>query len=207
MFNKAYTLFVVLLAAPLTLPAMSVKLVSGSLKPLKGEQRLKVEYVYAENLQVGKMSEADYIQKKMKEHDEKVPGSGKQWLEKWKGDRARYCHPKFEELMNEIFGKKKQPLRVSSSLSEPTKYTLIVTTTFIEPGWNVGIAAKPSYIDATIDIVESANPGTSIARIEVKKSPGRKGWGTDYDVAQRLMESYAKCGKEVANLIYKKGLK
>jgi hypothetical protein len=37
--------------------------------------------------------------------------------------------------------------------------------------------------------------------------PGRGAFGGDFDTEYRIGEAYAKCGKELAEIIYKKGLK
>jgi hypothetical protein len=186
--------------------AMSTKIVSGDLKALKGEKLMRVEYVYPSDLRVGKMTEKDYVAEKTREYNEKSPGRGDQWAKAWISERESRFHPKFEELVNKMFQDKKQDLRISST-AENTKYTMVVTLTWLEPGWHAVVMARPAFLDATIGIVETANRDRTVAEIAVKKSPGRGVWDVGYASEQRLGESFAKCGKEVGNLIAKKGLK
>lgn len=186
--------------------AMSVKLKSGNLKVLQGVTMVKMAYVYPNDLKVGKMTESAYIEKKVEELNAKTPGRGDQWLKNWKADRENHFHPKFEDLMNTVFQDEKKPLRVAST-ADNTKYTLVMRLTWLEPGWHAGVMAKPAFLDAEFDLVETANPKVSLAKIMVRKSPGRGVWDVGYAAEQRLAEAFAKCGKEVAHLIVKKGLK
>jgi len=186
--------------------AMSTKVVSGDLKALKGETLMRVEYVYPDTMRVGKMSEKEYVAEKTKEYNEKTPGRGDRWAKLWITEREDSFHPKFEELVNKMLKDKKKNLRISST-AENTKYTMVVTLTWLEPGWYAAVMASPAYLDATIEIVETAHREMTIAKIDVKKSPGRGAWDVGAESQQRLAEAFAKCGKEVGNLIAKKGLK
>lgn len=195
-----------LFASAGTCQAMKVKLISGDLKALKGETLVRVEYVYPENLMVGKISAKQYIEDKRAKLNEDSPGKGDMWAKQWLDSRETRFHPKFEELMNKIFKDKKKPLRISRT-ADDAKFTLILTATWIDVGWHAGIAARPAFLNAEINIVETANPSRSVAKIQVTKAPGAKAWDVGYVPELRLEESFAKCGKEVANLIVKKGLK
>lgn len=185
---------VAVLLAMLCTPAMAqkIKLVDGDLAALKDQKEINVEFTY-DHLSVGKDSEEDYITKKTAEYNAKEAGKGDTWAKAWKDDRASRFEPKFDELFNDNGDLK-------AGKFPNAKYTLIFHTTFMEPGFNVGVARRNSYIDAEINIVETANPGKVVAKISVDNAPGRM-MGFDFDTGMRIMESYAVAGKKLAKFI------
>jgi len=82
-------------------------------------------------------------------------------------------------------------------------YEMNIHTTFIEPGFNVGITRKPAFINAEIRFRESGS-GKEVAVITVQNCPGRDAVGFDFDTGYRLEEAYAKLGKSLAGFILKK---
>jgi len=195
--------FTALLLAVVTLGlnAQKIKLTDGDPSVLKGEEKLKLVYTY-DNLNVGKMTEADYIAKKREEANNREPGTADKWEASWKGDREENYEPKFEELLNKYL--EGENLKADKEF-EDAKYTMVVHTDFIEPGFNVGVARRPAYIDATVNIIETAT-GESVATITVLKSPGADAMGFDFDSGYRIGEAYAKAGKEIGKLLQKKYL-
>lgn len=184
--------------------AQKIKLVSGNLDFLKEQKVLKVEYNY-EDMSVGKFdNEEDYIAKKVKEYNDDEPGKGDKWREAWLNDRADRFQPKFEELINKYLETSKV---IVSAGSEDAKYTMILKTTFTEPGFNVGVARKPALINADVIFIETSNPDKKLAEIEIIKSTGSGAWGADFDTGYRIQESYAKCGKELGKYFSKKVFK
>ena len=182
----------------LSAQAQKIKLVSGDLSFLKGQKDLLVEFVYPEDMKVGKMLEADYIKKKQSEAEAKEAGTGEKWLRMWKADREEHYQPKFIELMNTYLEKKH--VQVSDDATAAL-YKIVVTTTFIEPGFSVGIAHKPASVNLSISFVEIAT-GKEMAKITIDKSPGTAAF--DYDSGYRIGEAYAKAGKELAKFLLKK---
>ncbi len=188
-------LFGCLMMASTTLFAQKVKLVQGSLEPLKGQTSIKTTFTY-DNMIVGKdLTEEQYIQKKKDEYNSKEPGRGDTWEKAWVADRTNRFQPQFNELFEKHAG-------VNTS-SADSKYTLVFHTTRTEPGWNVGVMRAPARIDGEVMIVETANPSNVIAKLTVVKAPGRDVMGFDFDSGLRLQEAYAKSGKEVGQLIGK----
>ncbi len=195
--------FTALLLAVFTLGlnAQKIKLTDGDPSVLKGEEKLKLVYTY-ENLEVGKMKEEEYIAKKREDANDREPGTADKWEASWKGDREENYEPKFEELLNKYLEGK--DLKASKEFDDAT-YTMVVQTDFIEPGFNVGVARRPAYIDATVSIVETVS-GKSVATFTVLKSPGADAMGFDFDSGYRIGEAYAKAGKEMGKLLQKKHL-
>ena len=66
--------------------------------------------------------------------------------------------------------------------ADDAKYTMIVKTTRLEPGFNIGITRQNAEIDVEISFVETSNPSNVLCKITVKKSPGQiyGGYGFRY---------------------------
>lgn len=185
--------------------AQKIKVTEGDLSFLKGQTEVLVEYDYSD-MGVGKFDkEEDYVNKKVAEYNEKNPGTGDEWKEKWEADREGRFHPKFEELMNNYTEKKANCN--FSQVNINAKYTLIFKTTFTEPGFNIGVMRKDAMINAEVIFVETANKDNVVAKMTMVKVPGRGAMGNDYDSGYRIQEAYAKAGKALAGYLLKKGFK
>lgn len=168
--------------------AQKVKTTSGSDDILKSESALNIEFNY-DNITVGKYkNEQDYITAKTEEYNKKEAGKGDSWAASWKNDREARYEPKFIELF-----------KLSSGMSIVTsaKYTMIVKTISIEPGWNIGISRKNAEIDLEIWIVETANKSSKLASFTINNVPGGTAFGYDFDTGLRISEAYAKAGKSL----------
>ncbi|HEX2395439.1 MAG TPA: hypothetical protein VHI78_08835 [Bacteroidales bacterium] len=194
--KKILTLtFLAFLFTGMCLNAQKIALKNGSFAPLKGEKTIMVQYDYS-NLSVGKFDkEDDYIAKKVADYNKDEAGKGEKWKESWKADRAARFEPKFELLFNE---------NADNMKVDPAgaKYKAVVHTTFIEPGFNVGVTRKPAYINAEITFTEISS-GKEIAFVTVQNCPGRDAMGFDYDTGYRIEEAYAKLGKSLAGFLNK----
>lgn len=191
----AATLLVAALAAPAS--AQKLKVTEGSLSALKGQTEINTEFTY-DGLKVGKFdNEADYIQKKTTEYNSKEAGRGDTWAKAWKEDREARYEPKFAELFNEHGG-------IRSVHNKSAKYTLIFKTTFIEPGFNVGVWRKNASMDGEVWIVETASPDKAVAKVSVEKAQGRVFGGYDFDTGVRIAEAYADAGKALGKFIKSK---
>lgn len=184
--------------------AQSLKLNSGSLEMLKGEKTLNLEYVY-DGLTVGKLSEPAYIDAKVAEMNKKEAGKGDQWLVSWKGDRERRYQPKFEELLNKQFTDRKAGLEAGKNPA--AKYTLVLKTTMLEPGFNVAVMRRPASVSTEATVLETKDRSKALAQITILNAPGQDAMGYDFDTGQRLAEGFAKTGKELGKFICKKALK
>ncbi len=176
--------------------AQKFKVIEGNTKALKGESQVNLEYDYSK-MGVGKFKdEADYIAKKKAEYNKKEEGRGDKWEKSWIEDREKRFQPHFEELFN-------KHSKLSGGNFSSAKYTLIVKTTFTEPGFNVHVSRKNASIDGELWIVETANKSNVIAKISFKGAPGRTFGGYDYDSGVRIQESYAVLGKNTAKYLSK----
>jgi hypothetical protein len=167
---------------------------------LKGQKEMNVEYDYS-NLKVGnkdRMDEADYTKKKVDEGNKKEKGKGDHWLELWNGGRANHYQPKFEELFN----KQLKNLTLGQNKTG-AQYTLIVHTTMIEPGYNVGVMKQPAFCDYELSIVETADHSKVKLQWNLANVVGSNMTGFDYDPAARIVECFAKSGKMIGKDISK----
>ncbi len=177
--------------------AQRIKLVDGNLKFLKGVKDLNLQYTY-DNMKVGKYSEADYVAKKTEEYNKKEAGRGDKWAKMWVEDRETRFEPKFEELFNKYLEKYDA---IAEQNNKDAEYTLILHTYFTEPGYYIGISSAPASINCEALFVKTSDPKTILAKIDIKKAPGRSGAG--WDTGERIKEAYAKTGKELAKFLIK----
>jgi len=146
---------------------------------------------------VGKFDdETDYLNKKREAYNKKEEGKGDQWVKDWKSDRKERFEPKFEDLFN-----KHSKYQVGNFPN--AKYTMILKTTFTEPGYNVYVTRKNAMINAEALIVETANPENVVAKITIMKNPGRTFGGYDFDTGVRIQEAYAAAGKALGKFMKK----
>ena len=175
--------------------AQSIKLVSGQLDFLKSEQYVEVHFTY-DNLRVGKLSEEEYVAKKMAD-TEKRGKDPEVWRKAWIADRKNTYEPKFIEL----FDKRMAPAGIE--ISAEGKYLMQIQTDFIEPGFNVGVARKNASINFSATFIEKET-GNEVAKITVFNSSANDFLGTDFDSAYRIGECFAKGGRELGAFIVKK---
>ncbi|HRP32753.1 MAG TPA: hypothetical protein PKV73_12720 [Agriterribacter sp.] len=178
----------------LQLNAQRIRVTEGKVPDFSNEKSVNTEFTY-ENIGVGKFDkEADYIKTKTDEYNAKEPGRGDAWAKKWIDDREYRFQPKFDELFSKYS---------DLTIDKNAKYTIIFHTTFIEPGFNIGITRKNAFINGEALIVETANKSKVIARLSVDKAPGNAYWGNDFDTGERLSETYATAGKALGKFIKK----
>ncbi len=190
-----------IIGLPCVTSAQKIKLESGNFGFFNGVTELKVEYDY-ESVSVGKYKvEQDYVTQKKADYNEKDPGSGDRWETAWFSDRSERYAPRFEEEMNLQFIKREVNCKVGQIFE--AKYTVIFKTTFIEPGFNVGVARKNAFINGEAIFVESANHENILAKVSIENSPGRDAFGYDFDTGLRIQEAYAKAGKELVYFVWK----
>jgi len=168
------------------------KVLSGNFDNLKGISEFNLTFSY-DGLTVDKFkTEEEFLADKMKKREEK--GKDEAFRESWFADRERRYEPKFIESFNKRFdGKVKADRNLSSA-----KYTINVKTTWIHPGFNVGISRSNSKVSAIITVFETANPSNVLLSVNYDKAEGAGAFGMDYDSGYRISESYAKLAKTFA---------
>jgi len=199
--KKQLVLFVFLLSTVIVY-AQKMKVKEGSFDFIKDQKEINVEFVY-DNMKLLKknISNEEYVKEHSAELEKKTRGKGKSWEKSWIASRELIYSPKFLELMNRYLEKEKG-IFFGEGLKD-TKYTLIVETVWVYPGWNAGVMRQPAKVSTLLRFVETTNKGNVLLEITAKDAPGNKFGGT-FSNEDRLGEGYAKTGKTLAKLILKK---
>jgi hypothetical protein len=178
-----------------------VSLKSGSLATLKGSKVVNLEYSY-EGMKVGNKTEQEYARDMMEKLDKKSPGAGTNWLDNWQNSRVARFQPKFEQLLNKQLEARNADLHFGNH--PEAKYTLLLKTTAIKLGYNAGIMARPSFLDADAIVFETQNRENQVAEVTFRKMVGVTPMGVPFEQGWRVQESYAKTGKELGARVAKK---
>ena len=179
-----------------TAMAQKIKKQSGDFKDLKNLGTINLVFIY-DDMTVGKnLTEEEYIESKVADYNMKEAGKGDEWREKWINNRQDVYEPKFAELFN----KYAKDINMKVKEGVEADVTLEVHTYYTEPGWNIGISRKPAHIHVRYRFVDNAT-GEVIAEFDQQKVPGSDVSGYDFDMSQRLGESYAKAGKSFAKFL------
>lgn len=189
-------LLIVALLITFQLSAQKIVLVSGNNSELKGVSSIDLKFVFPDDMHVGKLTQLEYIEKRMKEAEAKEKGTGERWKNMYFADRDEHFIPKFTDLFNSVLKKSGMDARENNS---EAKIQMVITTTFLEPGFNVGVSSRPAYINLEIVFINLESK-EEFAKYTVKKSPGT----AYYDFGIRVGEAYAKAGKYFAKFLYKK---
>lgn len=196
---KKVTLIALLLVSSMAM-AQKMKIVSGDFKNLKGISEFNLLFDY-EGLTVDKFkTEEDFLKDKMAKRDDEE-GKAENFKKNWFEDRENRYEPKFIESFNKRFDNGE--VKVAKGLSA-AKYTIKVQTTWIYPGYNVGVMRQASKLNAIIYVYETANPSNTILSVDYEKAVGNGAAGFDYNSGYRISEAYAKLAKTFAADLKKK---
>lgn len=172
---------------------------TGGWKNLKGITLYDLEFDYS-NLKVDKFeTEEEFLKDKMGKREAK--GTDDDFKASWFADRENRYEPKFIESFNKRFDD--QEVAVAKD-AEEAKYTLVIKTTWIYPGYNVGAWRQNSKINATLSVIDKANPSNILFSVVVDKAEGYGAAGYDYNSGYRISEAYAKLAKSFASYLKSK---
>jgi hypothetical protein len=168
----------------------------GDPKILLG-QKIKVVFVY-DGMKVGEMKEADYVTGKVSEYNAKKAGRGDKWLAEWKGNRSDLFEPGFIKEFN-YQGEKTKTL--VQTKADDAIYTLVVTTTFCEPGFNAGPIERAARINATCEFKDMK--GNTVVTMVMDNIASPTMMNDDFETSTRFAECYVRLAKEVCKVIKK----
>jgi hypothetical protein len=197
-FLKASLLF--LSAAMFTANLKAQDFDDADLSFLSGQTKFNIEYNY-DKMMVADAAEETYKQEKIAKFNEKQPGKGERWAEKWVNSRTLAYEPMFEELISKYVFKANGGTIAKKQAD--AKYTVYVRTLNTDPGWNAVVMKRNPKCVFEISIIEVAT-GKVKAKGEMKASGvlmGGSDW--DFDPTNSIKECYAKAGKEVGKKIAK----
>ena len=198
--KNLFTLLVLLLSTTLLI-AQKAKISEGKFSNLKGITEFNLEFDYTD-VQIPKYkSEEEFLQDKMEKRDEKEPGSGEKFKQDWFDDRHEQYEPKYVESFNKRF--EEGEVNVDRD-NDSAEYTIMIHTTDLYAGYNVGISRKNAWINAELSVYKNDNPDQPILVVKYTKAEGGGAMGYDYDTGYRISECYAKLAKTFAKTILKK---
>ncbi len=185
-----------------TLSAQRIRVASGSLEGLKTETTVGAVFTY-ENMQVGKLRESDYIDRKVEDYNKDEAGRGERWRASWIGDREERFQPKFLELFNKYMSEDNRGGGFTLVPDDgQTRFRMVLNTYFTEPGFNVGIMRQNASITLEINVVD-VETDSAVARVIVENASANSFSGFDFETGYRIQECYAKAGRELAKYLIK----
>lgn len=162
-----------------------VMLLEGDLSGLKEQKDFIVEFQY-ENIRVGKgLTEEFFVSEKKQMWEQKEAGKGDEWEGMWFGSRKSRFEPAFLAALARETG--------WNTMATAASYTLILKTTFIEPGWTVGVLGVVANIEGEAWIVNSVDRKV-IARLQLTNIKGKDYNGGDFEMGRRLRQTYENAG-------------
>lgn len=146
------------------------KVVEGSFKSLAGITSYNVVFDYKDIKVYFFETEEDFLKDKM----------------------ATLYEPKFIAYFNE---RMKGKVRVGKNPS--VQYTILVKTTWLYPGYNVGIGREEAKISAVVTVYETANQANVLLKVEYDKSIGIEPTEKSLDPGYRIAGAYEKLAKNL----------
>lgn len=182
--------------------ALAQKIVEGdkTLAFLKGTTKLNLDYDDAW-MTLGKenKSEDKYLEEMLMKLNQKKPGKGDRWVEKWKNDKiSRYVA--FESALNLELSKSNV---MAARQADGSKYTIRLKLLNFDPGAAGSIKVQPTckFEMAWVDIATGIVAAKGTLTITDQKAEVTK---KDYDPMEAVRECYLKCGKELGMGMAKK---
>lgn len=193
------------IAAPVAF-AQDMEVKKGDFAFLAAEKEINVEFDYSKmTMMKEKKSEAQYVEERAKDLNEKAKGNGETWKKKWQGAREGIWQPKFVELVNTILTKAKKDVMFQEGLGN-AKYTLIVEVVWVFPGWDVYMMKQAAKVTTNLKFVETSNKSNVLLEIFAEEAPGDQ-WGSQFSNETRIGEGFAKTGKSLGQMLVKKAYK
>ncbi len=201
---KKIKLFAIVAFVAIAGVANAQKIVEGDkgLTFLKGQTKFNIEYDYTD-MMVGKRPEAEYKAEKVAKGNEKQPGKGDRWAEKWVNDRTSTFEPMFEELINKQLFKGGTNATAAKNVKD-AKYTIRVKTIMTEPGFNSVVMKVNPSCKYEIYWVETSSGKVLTKGLLTAAGVNMASTDFDFDQSKSIKECYAKAGKVVGTTMAKK---
>lgn len=147
--------------------AQKMTVTSGNLNVLKDQTEVNVELRF-DNVSMMKenFTEAQYLENRKKDLLAN-PKRGEAGWQKWNGEWQRY---KNEEYINYFAkGLNKSYKKIAFKKESSAKYTLLLETNWVFPGWHGGMVVMTAEISGKIKLVETDNPSVILAEVDLNK--------------------------------------
>lgn len=200
--KKLFLLFS--LMAALVLNAQRIVIKSGSFSALKDQTDVNVELKFDNVLMMKEnVTEEQYLENRKKDVIAN-PKRGEIGWQKWSAEWQRY---KDEEYINYFTkGLNKAYKNISFKKDSPSsKYTILLETNWVFPGWHGGMVMMTAEITGKIKLIETNNPENVLAEAEFDKFDkfvNNKEIVMEYGRVAGAYESLGKyLGKEIKNAV------
>lgn len=175
--------------------AQKIQILSGNTDFLKDQKDINVELIF-DNVKFfdENKTEAEYLEKREKDvldNPKRGESYWKEWLADWNENKNSTYLEKF--IKGTTKSKKYNFVKNSSA-----KYSLIINSEWIYPGYHAGIAIEPAKLTTTLNFVETANPSTILLSIKTEKVKGTSGKNDFVMEYGRIASAYESTGKLVA---------
>lgn len=200
------TILLLALCVSSLLSAQNMDITKGDFEFLKGQKEVNVEFDYSKlTLMKENKTEAQYVEDRAKELNDKNKSVGDIWKKKWTSSKELMWNPKFLELVNVVLSKEGKDLSFQEGFAN-AKYTLVVKAVWIYPGWDVAMMKQAAKVSTVLQFVETKNKSNVLLEITSENAPGDQ-WGSNFSNESRIGEGFAKTGKSLAKMILKKVFK
>jgi hypothetical protein len=192
---KIAAIILVTMIANISTTAQKITL-DGDIDALKDEKSMTIEFNY-DSMKIGKYNNTndDYVAHKKDDLNKKYPGKGDAWALVWVEARKAKYEPAFKEGFESSSA-------ISTNAKSDSKYTLILKTTFIEPGFHIKMIAKENaVVNAEAWIVENSDKNKIVATINIERAVGKAPGDNDEDTYNRISNAYKRTGEALGNLI------
>ncbi|WP_284463312.1 hypothetical protein [Chryseobacterium sp.] len=144
-----------------------MNLVSGGFEVLKDQTEVNVELKFEDVLFMKEnITETQYLENRKKQVLDNPKRGEKAW-NMWITEWERY---KKEEYINYFTkGLNKTYKEILFKKDSSAKYTLLLETKWIFPGWHAGLTMMTAEISGTIKLVETNNHSVVLAEVELNK--------------------------------------
>lgn len=147
--------------------AQKSKVQQGDWKNLKGITKFNLVFDYS-NLEIPKYeNEEAFLKDKMQDREEKEQGDGERFRKSWFDDRENRYELKFIESFNKRWDNNE--VVVGKNLTD-ADHIMKIHTTFMYPGYNVGVMRQNSKINAILTVYKKNGPQYGSIRSCLHKS-------------------------------------
>lgn len=163
--KKLFLMFFLIIAAVINAQKMTV--ISGDFKTLKDQTEVNVELKFDNVLMMKEnFTEAQYLENRKKDLLAN-PKRGEAGWQKWNGEWQRF---KNEEYINYfVKGLNRSYKNITFKKESQAKYTLLLETDWVFPGWHGGMVVMTAEISGKIKLIETNNPSVVLAEVELNK--------------------------------------
>ncbi|NUY81367.1 hypothetical protein HUK80_10700 [Flavobacterium sp. MAH-1] len=183
--------WLLLLFAIGSVSAQRYEVLSGSLEVLGNINEYNVTFSYDGMKIHGYDSEEAFLKEKV-EKRQKSPEKAEAFAENWYAFRESKYEPRFIDYFNGRF----ENAEVKMGKNPSAKYTLNVKTTWLYPGYGIGMGGEEAKVSAILTVFETANPSKVLLSLEFDKSIGLANKNYN-DFGDRISGAYEKLAKNL----------